>query len=449
MIMARNLDRRDFLKYTASAGSALALGYSKSALALPKKSANSKVVVSVAGLHGRGKKLAQKFALLENVEVKYVVDVDSRYFADAIKTVEEVHGKKPVALRDYRKSLDDKDIDAIVIATPDHWHAPMSIEALKAGKHVYVEKPCSHNPYEGELLVAAQRKYGKIVQMGNQRRSIDFVRQMVKELSSGLIGNIYLAKCFYTRKRKPIGFGKEVTVPVNLDWELWQGPAPRVNYKDNLHPYNWHWFWNWGTGEALNNGVHMLDIARWVIKSDYPVKVSSLGGRWHYKGVDDWQCPDTQEIMLEFDKGRMITWFGRSTNTFGQNYKPFGILFFGSEGIVDYDGANEYRVYDLDNNMIKKAGDSSKSKTDQRNTTDPGFMDKHAPNFIRSIRGLEKLTSPIDIGHKSTLMGHLGNISLRTGRTLYIDKRNGHILNDPEAMKLWQRTYEPGWEPKV
>jgi len=183
----------------------------------------------------------------------------------------------------------------------------MAIEAVKAGKHVYVEKPCCHNPREGELLVEAYRKYGKQVQMGNQRRSMNLVRMMVDDIRAGVIGRVFLAKCFYSRKRPPIGVGKEAAVPEGLDWDLWQGPAPRVPYRDNLHPYNWHWFWHWGTGEALNNGVHMMDIARWAMGLDHPVKVSSFGGRWHHVGVDDWECPDTQEILLEFDGGRMIT----------------------------------------------------------------------------------------------------------------------------------------------
>jgi predicted dehydrogenase len=300
------------------------------------------------------------------------------------------------------------------------------------------------------LLVKASRKYQKLVQMGNQRRSIKFVKQMIDQIADGLIGRIYLAKCFYTRNRPPIGYGKKIEVPDYLDWNLWQGPAPRVAYRDNVHPYNWHWFWQWGTGEALNNGVHMLDIARGAVKLDYPIKVSSSGGRWHHVGVDDWQCPDTQEIQLEFEGGKMITWFGRSTNTHKQGYKGFGILFFGTEGIIDYDGGYTYHIYDMDNKLIKTVDNTSLSKkVDQTNLQDPGLRDRHAENFIQSIRGLEKLNAPIDQGHKSTLLGHLGNISLRVGRTLQLNKQNGHILNDTEAAKLWKRAYEPGWEPTV
>ena len=450
--MDKHLNRRDFLKVTTSAGIGLTLMHSPVTLAstLMPASSNTKVILAVAGIRSRGTALARKFASLKLVEVKYVIDVDNRYLDNAVGKVEEIQGKKPLAIKDYRKALDDKDVDAIAIATPDHWHAPMSIEALKAEKNVYVEKPCSHNPFEGEMLVEACRKYKKLVQMGNQRRSSKIVKEMIAQMKNGLIGRIYLAKCFYTNKRPPIGFGKKIDVPDYLDWDLWQGPAPRTPYRDNVHPYNWHWFWNWGTGEALNNGVHMLDLARWAMELDYPVKAVSSGGRWHHVGIDDWQCPDTQEILLEFEAGKMITWFGRSTNKFSQGYKGFGVLFFGTEGILDYNGLNTYHIYDLDNKLIKTVSKSSLSKkADQTNTKDPGLNDRHAENFIQAIRGLEKLNSPIDGGHKSTLLGHLGNISLRVGRTLQLNKQNGHILNDAEAVNLWKRAYEPGWKPKV
>lgn len=331
---------------------------------------------------------------------------------------------------------------------PDHWHAPMAIQALQAGKHVYVEKPHAHNPCEGEWLVQAWRKSGKQVQVGTQRRSMNEVDKMIGAIRDGIIGDVYMAKTFYCRKRLPIGFGKEIAVPDYLNWDLWQGPAPRVPYRDNLHPYNWHWFWHWGTGEALNNGTHMLDIARWALDVQYPIRVSSFGGRWHYRNVDDWECPDTQEIMIEYDNGIMVTWEGRSTNSFDATYRHTDVLFFGTEGILDYDGNSDYKIFDLDNNLVYNTREEE-GKVDAGDTVDPGLNDRHAENFIQSIRGLETLNAPADEVHKSVLLGLLGNISLRVGRTLDINKRNGHILNDQEAMSLWQRLYEPGWKPEV
>jgi len=443
--MDHNINRRDFLKSSIATGVGVTLlGQAR----LHAQSPNNRIVLAIAGIHGRGSALAQQFTALPGCRIGSVIDVDSRYLDKAATEIEKMQGSRPKTFKDFRKALDDRDIDSLVVATPDHWHAPMAIEAVKAGKHVYVEKPCSHNCREGELLVEASHKYGRLVQMGNQRRSIGQVQEMVQEIREGVIGNVYLTKCYFTRKRGTIGFGKQVPAPDYLDWDLWQGPAPRVPYRDNVHPYNWHWFWNWGTGEALNNGVHFLDVARWALGADYPIKVSSLGGRWHYVGQDDWECPDTQEILVEFEGGRMISWFGRSTNDFGPGYKAFGIVFFGSRGILDYDGDSKYTVYDLDNKVVKTSARPAKN-ADQTSAVDPGLEDRHAANFVAAIRGQEKLASPIDEGHKSNILGLLGNVSLRVGRTLNLDKRNGRILNDQKAAKLWTRQYEPKWEPKV
>ncbi len=457
--MNNTIDRRNFMKSAALGTGLLIAGcepYSpKTTASLPLlssvQSPNEEVVLAVAGIRSRGRELIKKFLKVKNCRVKYVIDVDTRYLAEAVQTAQKQQTASPEAITDFRRALDDSDVDAMVIATPDHWHAPMAIEALKAGKHVYVEKPCSHNPWEGEMLVKAARKYNRLVQMGNQRRSMGFVENMCDDLANGLIGRLYLAKCFYVRKRDPIGFGKEIAVPDYLDWNLWQGPAPRTAYRDNIHPYNWHWFYRWGTGEALNNGVHMLDIARWAFRAQFPGKVSSRGGRWHYQGQDDWQWMDTQEIMLEYPDDRMITWFGRSVNTFGENYKNFGVLFFGAGGTLDYDGNADYKLYDIDNKLLRdtRTERQEEKKTVRGTTTDPGLQDRHTENFIGAIRGQEKLSSPIDEGHISTTLGHLGNISWRVGQTLDICPQTGHILKNKAAQKLWKRNYAPGWEPKI
>jgi predicted dehydrogenase len=457
--MNTRISRRHFVASSLSAGAALAL----SPAALRAASApGNKIVLAVAGVRtgqpgssGRGVELIQKFTALPGVEFKYVIDVDRRHLAPAAAIAEAKQGFAPKTETDFRRVLEDKEVDALLITTPDHWHAPMATLAAKAGKHVYVEKPCSHNPREGEILVEVARRTSRLVQMGSQRRSIGNVQQMVKEMREGLIGNVFLAQCFYSRRRQPIGFGKKVAPPAELDWDLWQGPAPRTDYRDNLHPYNWHWFWRWGTGEALNNGVHLLDVARWALGVTHPTRAHSLGGRWHDVGLDDWEAPDTQEIQLEFAGGRGISWFGRSCSTFGApGYKANGILFFGSKGQIDYDGSGSYTVYGLDNKPVKTvggtvAGTAGKKKSDLANSADPGLDDNHAQNFIETIRGNAKLTAPIDEGHCSTLLAQLGNISQRVGRSVRVDPATGRILDDAEAMKFWTREYEPGWEPTV
>ena len=300
------------------------------------------------------------------------------------------------------------------------------------------------------MLVEAQRKYGKLVQMGTQQRSSPHTIEIVDKIHNGLIGRAYFGKAWYSNIRKSIGVGKVVPVPPTLDWDLWQGPAPRTAYRDNIHPYNWHWFWRWGTGEALNNGVHLLDVARWAMGVTFPTKVSSFGGRWHDVKLDDWEAPDTQEIQLEYGPGRGISWFGRSCSTYGApGYKANGIIFYGDRGTIDYDGGGSFTVYDLDNHPLMTVGEDPAKKANLANSADPGLNDQHALNFVEAIRGNARLNAPIEQGHCSTALGQLGNIAHRTGRSLQVDPANGHIIGDPEAARLWTREYEPGWTPTV
>lgn len=436
------ITRRDFHKLSVLTG----LGAVGMAQDAPGVSANSKVTVAIAGIHSRGLDLTGKFSGLKNCTVKYVIDVDSRFLSTAAKRAEQIQGKRPLELTDFRKALDDKDVDALIIATPDHWHAPMAIEAVKAGKHVYVEKPCCQNPAEGEMLIEAEKKYGKCMQMGTQRRSFRIVEQMIQEIREGAIGNVYFARAWYARKRDPIGFGKVVAVPAGLNWDLWQGPAPRTDYRDNIHPYNWHWFWNWGTGEALNNGTHELDVARWAMGVDYPSKVTSLGGRLHYPGKDDWEFFDTQSIAVEFPEKKMITWEGLSGLNVSTCGGDRGVMLCGTKGRIEY-LSSSYNVFDLDGNLVRQE-DAAKGGNDT-NTTDPGLDDYHAENFINSILGNDTIHAPMTEGHKSVLLGHLGNIAAKTGSFLNCNPQNGHIIDNPKAEKLWSRRYEPGWEPKV
>lgn len=443
-------NRRDFIKKTMMSAAAVSLsgmlpGFSAKSYA-SIKGANERIKLAVMGVNSRGSALAANLARQPNAEVAYICDVDVRAMDKCIAGVEKQTGKKPRAEGDFRKALEDKSLDGLVVAAPDHWHAPAALLASKAGKHVYLEKPCSHNPHEGELLLGAVAKYKNVIQMGNQRRSWPNVVAAINELHKGTIGRPYFAKTWYSNNRASIGTGKEAAVPSWLNYELWQGPAPRRAYKDNLIHYNWHWFWNWGTGEALNNGTHMIDLARWGLGVDYPVKATSGGGRYRYK--DDWETPDTQVITLEFNNNSAITWEGRSCNGRNVEGSSVGVIFYGENGSLQIDG-NAYTIYDLNNKLVKEV--KNEKVIDARNLSNPADdLDAlHLQNFFDAIRKGTALNSDILSGHKSTLLCQLGNIAQRSGSALNIDPANGHILNNPAAQKLWSRDYEKGWEPKI
>lgn len=423
------LDRRQFLGLAATTGLAL----SSSAGASRILGANERVRVAIIGTGGRGMDHSKNFTQNPNSEVVCVCDVDSARSEQAAEAIEKLTpGRRPRVVTDLRRALDDKTIDAVVIATCNHWHAPATIMACAAGKHVYVEKPCSHNPWEGEMMVAAARKHDRRVQMGNQRRSWPGVMEAIEFVRSGGIGHVYYAQSWYTNSRPSIGRGVAKSAPAGLDYDLWQGPAPRKPFRDNILHYNWHWFWHWGNGELGNNGVHMLDVCRWGLGVELPEKVTSVGGRYRYQ--DDQETPDTNMVSCAFPGGKMITWEGLSCNVMPDN-KVVDVLFHGDKGsLAIYSGG--YTVYDPTGKEIKKIKGEAGDKT-------------HVDNFLDSIRSSAKLHSEIEGGHKSTMLSHLGNIAYRTGRAINCDPKTGHIRDDRDAAKLWKRAYESGWEPKV
>jgi predicted dehydrogenase len=430
--MSQELPRRQFLQTSSVAASALALGaYAGPAVAQEPKSANDKIVVGVMGL-GRGASLAAGFAGLPGSEVAYLCDVDSRQLAKAAESISKRQERQAKQVEDMRKILDDKSVDVLVVAAPDHWHAPATILACAAGKHVYVEKPCSHNPREGELAVEASRTHDRVVQMGTQRRSWAGIEQAMEKLHAGAIGKVLFSQAWYNNRRGSIGHGKAAPVPEWLNYELWQGPAPEREYHDNYLHYNWHWFWHWGTGELGNNGVHALDLCRWGLQVEYPTRVTAGGGK--YRHDDDQETPDTHNVTYDFD-GKSIAWQGLSWSPHGYEGQMFGANFYGEGGTMVLLG-NGFTIYDMMNKEVEKgtgaAGDAV-----------------HLQDFFTSIREHKLPHADILEGHRSTLLCHLGNIAWRTGRTLHCDPQNGHIQNDEEAMKLWSREYRAGWEPKV
>ncbi len=425
--------RRSFLANAAAVSATTSLiAQSQPAAALT--SSKAKVVVGVMGI-SRGSALAEIFSSLPEVEVRYVCDTDSKRLETFQKSFSKTAGYEVKAVGDFRRILDDTEVDALICAAPNHWHAPASILACSAGKHVYVEKPCCHNPREGELLIEAARKNKRCVQMGNQRRSGDKIGEAMKLLHDEKLGRVYYSRSWYAANRGPIGTGTPAEVPPNIDYELWQGPAPRQPFTSNRLHYNWHWVWHYGNGELGNNGIHSIDLSRWGLQVDYPIRVVSSGGRYVFD--DDQQTADTHMVSFEFPGEKQIVWECLSCNQYGLDGSGFGATFHGDKGTLKL---NEwgYKLFDA-----KGKETSNVSGTDATKS--------HIENFVAAIRSNDPsmLNSEIEEGHKSTLLCHLGNIAHRTGDSLKCDPSNGHIQNNDKAMKLWSRQYEPGWEPRV
>jgi predicted dehydrogenase len=407
---------------------------------------SNKVIIAVMGVNSRGAYHVRKFSQMPGVEVGYICDVEDGAIRNGLDAAKNA-SRKPVVEKDIRKLVARKDFDALIVAAPDHWHAPAALLGVANGKHVYVEKPCSHNPYESEILIEAQRKYNKLIQVGSQRRSFPTLIEAFRQMREGIIGNPYMGKSWYVNARKPIGTGKKTAVPPTLDFDLWQGPAPRRDYKDNMVHYNWHWFWHWGTGETCNNGNHELDCCRWFMGVDFPTKVTSAGGRYAYS--DDWETPDTQVASFEFGREKLITWEGRSCNNYPVDGNSRGFIIYGDKGTLVNYGGEDYQIFDAGKKLIKDIKGSSVA--DPNNTVSAsGDADLyHLSNFIEGIRRNTKITAPVSDAHKSVLLCHLANISQITGSSLNCDPANGHIIGNKEAEKLWRRDYEKGWEMKL
>ncbi|MDE3201470.1 MAG: Gfo/Idh/MocA family oxidoreductase [Acidobacteriota bacterium] len=438
------LTRRQFLPTAAAGAAGLAMATSAKSYARIL-GANDRLNFAIIGVRSRA--YAHLSSLKANeaaARVTHVCDVDSvtmKKFADATT---KMMGEAPKSEGDFRNILAMKDVDAVTIATPDHWHTPIAIDALKAGKHVYVEKPCSHNPAEGALLVAAQKKYGKKVQMGTQQRSSAHTIEIVDKIHNGLIGRPYYAKAWYSNVRKSIGVGKPAPVPAQLNWDLWQGPAPRTEYHDNYQPYNWHWFRRWGTGETLNNGTHEVDVCRWALGVDFPNSVDASGGRYQFH--DDWQFYDT--LITNFNyPDKMISWEGKSCQGMKFYGRDRGSTIEGTTGtvLVDRDG---YEIYDLNGKKTDEFKVGRKTSSADLVGADT-MTDAHFANFIAGIRTGAKLHAPIEVGNVAVTMLQLSNVAWELGRRLNLDTADGRVLHDPEAMKQWGRTYQPGWEPKI
>lgn len=436
--------RRSFLKTTAL-GSAFVATPARSFAAL--SGANDRVRVAVIGIKRRGQPLIRSLSTLPNVEVAYVSDVDAVQLEKGMAMVEKTLGYRPATEKDVRKIVEMKDVDAIFVATPDHLHAYQTLIALQNGKHVYVEKPCSHNLGEDALLIQAQARYPDLkIQMGTQQRSSPETREVIQAIHDGIIGQPYKAVAFYANSRGEVPVPQEVTPPPTLDWELWQGPAPRRPFLDILADYNWHWRWHWGTAESANNGTHEMDVARWALQVTYPEEVRATGGKYHF--VDDgWEMYDTMEVNFHYAGNRLIQWNGNSRNgylTFGAGR---GTVIYGTDGsvYVDRDG---YRVYGRDGALIRES--KGEAEDGVALGGGGGMTTRHVANFIGAVRDGRSLNAPITEGAVSTSMTHYTNIASRVpGGIIRVDAATGRLTDGALMDQYGFREYEKGWEPRL
>jgi predicted dehydrogenase len=432
-------DRRTMMKGAGAVG-AMAISARSYAAIL---GANDRIRVGIVGVNGRGQAHMSAFSKQPNVQVTHFADVDSAVLAKRAGEFAQRHGSKVETVGDYRRLLDNKAVDVITVATPDHWHAKVAIDAMNAGRNVYIEKPIGIAPAEGEALIAAQKRTGRVLQVGNQQRSSGETRQLLELIRAGELGDIYEAQTWYANNRKSIGKGQIVPPPPNLDWNMWQGPRPRGPYRSNLVHYNWHWFWKYGTGETCNNAMHELDVARWLMGLTFPSTVTARGDRRFYRG-DDWEMYDTLALTLGYEDGRTIRWDGESCNGMLRYGRGRGTLLLGTKGsaVVDRNG---FELYDLAGKQLRVVKAAAESET--TGTVGEGALDiYHTANFLGVVRGTERsLNSPIQEGHISTTLCHLGNIAYRTGGAITTDPATGRP-KEAAAQKLWAVDYEPGWE---
>ena len=430
----------------------LALGAAGLAMSSPARSyaqimgANDRVTFATIGLNGRAyAHLSSLKANEKTSRLAHVADVESTILNKFCGNATKELGYAPKTHGDFRKMLELKEIDAISIASPDHWHTPMAVAGLQAGKHVYVEKPCSYDPHEVSFWWRRRRSTPRSCRWGasrGRRRT----RSRSSEDSWRADWTSLLREGLVCEQRKSIGVGKVVPVPSTLDWDLWQGPAPRQAYKDNVQPYNWHWFKVWGTGESLNNGTHEVDVCRWALGVDFPKTVSAQAGRYQFK--DDWQFYDTMVTDFNYED-KMITWEGRCCNPMKLYDRDRGSIIQGTNGsvIIDRDG---YEVYDQSGKHKIDEFKVSTAKTSSTDTTGKDSMtDLHFANFIAAIQKGEKLNQPIASGNVAVTMLQLSNVAWETNRVLTLDQTNGHIVNDPKAQAMTHREYEKGWELKI
>lgn len=428
----RPMTRRTILETSALSAAALTLGGVQA-----RGAADRRVTVGLIGAGGMGSNHLRQLARRRDVDLAYVCDVDQNRLAEGLSLVEKGAGKAPKGVGDLRQILDDPKIDAVWIATPDHWHTPAAILALNAGKHVYVEKPCCHNIREGRLLIEAAKRSGKILQVGTQSRSTAVVQDAISRVHGGAIGEVLVAKAWNSQRRRSIGKTKPSDPPAQLDYDAWIGPAPMVPYRTNMLPGIWRWWYDFGCGDIGNDGVHDIDVACWGLNPPgHPSRVACLGGKSYFD--DDQQFPDTQYAVFEYPdaagpgRAKQLIFEQRIWSPYVQEGYENGAAFYGTEGLLVIGHSVGWTLYGPKNKKIAER-------------TGPADLEAHHQNFLDCVRGDAKgPNADATAGHRSAAIVHLANIAARTGRVLHFDPAAETISGDAEAAALVARKYRDG-----
>ncbi len=413
--------RRTFLATSAAVGSSLTVTSS-----VAKAAPSERVNLCVVGIRGRGAGLAKNFAKLPNAQITHICDVNESLFGASIKAISDIQQSAPQPVQDLRRVLENKSVDALVVATPDHWHALATIWGCQAGKHVYVEKPISNNVFEGRQMVQAARKYDRVVQVGTQSRSVPHYLEAVEFLRSGKLGRVHMAKAWNSQLRRRVPAVPDSAVPSGLDWNIWQGPAPDQAYNENRYTYGWRWMWDYGTGDMGNDGVHDLDIARWGLGVDLPTQIQCTGSKLEF--TDDIQeTPDTQIATFTFPETKaVLVYEQRLWSPYFQDGFENGVAFYGTDGCLLI-GRQGWKVIEKRNKLAFEK--------------QVEFSDlPHLGNFLSCVQNGGTPNCDIEQGYRSTLLAHLGNLSFRVGRPLKFDQATHTIADDPQATELLKRS---------
>jgi predicted dehydrogenase len=446
-----DLNRREFLASTGRTSIGMAVGMAAVAGSrrTVAESVNERMQLAVIGLHGRGGHLARQFASRGDCEIAYLCDVDETLLPPLASEIAEKQNRAPKTVGDLRRALDDPSVDAIIVATPDHWHALATVWGCQAGKDVYVEKPASHSPWEGRKMVEAARRYNRIVQLGMQNRSAEYNQLAKKYIDSGKLGSVHMVRVINQKEWPNVKAVADGDPPAGLNWDMWTGPAPESKYNANFHR-GWNHFWRFSGGDIINDGVHQMDLARWVVGKEYPESVYSTGGRYADEGVHE--SPDTQVAVFQFDD--LVLTFELTLYTpymiksdqvlrdsdmyphWPQNAERIEI--YGSKGlmVLGRHGCG-WQVFD-------RPKDRQPVVAEQGNGPFPD--NEHFDNFVHSVRTRQRPNADIEEGHRSTLMCQLANMSYRLGgRKLVVDAKTETIVDDDEANGMLKREYRSPW----